>query len=173
MIFILLIFQIEVSKNISWYKGSGVERKEGKGSGITLLECLGSIIPPQRSIDLPLRLALQVRNHLKMFFLNVICDILSNYSDSSCLNQSFFSTSSLKSYFQDVCKIGSIVTVPVGRVETGIFKPGVIVTSPVQLSTEVKSVEMHHKSLKILPCDNLGFNIKNVSIKNIKLITFL
>merc|ERR1711874_892105 len=67
-------------------------------------------------------------------------------------------------------KIGGIGTVPVGRVETGILKPGVLVTfSPVQLTTEVKSVEMHHESLtEALPGDNVGFNIKNVSVKDIK-----
>merc|ERR1712080_459639 len=71
---------------------------------------------------------------------------------------------------QDVYKIGGIGTVPVGRVETGILKPGIIVTfSPVQLSTEVKSVEMHHESLtEAVPGDNVGFNIKNVSVKDIK-----
>jgi len=120
---------IEASTNMAWYKGWAVERKEGKASGITLLECLDSIIPPQRPTDKPLRLPLQ-----------------------------------------DVYKIGGIGTVPVGRVETGILKPGVLVTfSPVQLTTEVKSVEMHHESLtEALPGDNVGFNIKNVSVKDIK-----
>lgn len=71
---------------------------------------------------------------------------------------------------QDVYKIGGIGTVPVGRVETGIIKPGVVVTfAPVNLSTEVKSVEMHHESmLEALPGDNVGFNVKNVSVKDIK-----
>jgi elongation factor 1-alpha len=71
---------------------------------------------------------------------------------------------------QDVYKIGGIGTVPVGRVETGIIKPGMIVTfAPQQLSTEVKSVEMHHESLpEALPGDNVGFNIKNVSVKEIR-----
>lgn len=71
---------------------------------------------------------------------------------------------------QDVYKIGGIGTVPVGRVETGIIKPGMVVTfSPVQLTTEVKSVEMHHESLpEATPGDNVGFNIKNVSVKDIK-----
>ena len=42
-------------------------------------------------------------------------------------------------FAQDVYKIGGIGTVPVGRVETGIIKPGQIVTfAPVQLSTEVR-----------------------------------
>merc|ERR1711922_24842 len=71
---------------------------------------------------------------------------------------------------QDVYKIGGIGTVPVGRVETGVIKPGMVVTfAPVNLSTEVKSVEMHHESLpEALPGDNVGFNIKNVSVKDIK-----
>jgi len=71
---------------------------------------------------------------------------------------------------QDVYKIGGIGTVPVGRVETGILKPGMVVTfSPANLTTEVKSVEMHHEALsEALPGDNVGFNVKNVSVKDIK-----
>lgn len=71
---------------------------------------------------------------------------------------------------QDVYKIGGIGTVPVGRVETGILKPGMVVTfAPQALSTEVKSVEMHHQSLtEAIPGDNVGFNVKNVSVKEIK-----
>jgi len=71
---------------------------------------------------------------------------------------------------QDVYKIGGIGTVPVGRVETGILKPGMTVTfSPVQVSTEVKSVEMHHEMLESAePGDNVGFNVKNVSVKDIR-----
>jgi len=71
---------------------------------------------------------------------------------------------------QDVYKIGGIGTVPVGRVETGIIKPGMVVTfAPTALTTEVKSVEMHHESLpEATPGDNVGFNVKNVSVKDIK-----
>merc|ERR1712129_429281 len=71
---------------------------------------------------------------------------------------------------QDVYKIGGIGTVPVGRVETGIIKPGMVVTfAPNQLCTEVKSVEMHHESLpEATPGDNVGFNIKNVSVKDLR-----
>jgi len=71
---------------------------------------------------------------------------------------------------QDVYKIGGIGTVPVGRVETGILKPGMtVVFSPAQMSTEVKSVEMHHEQLEQAePGDNVGFNVKNVSVKDIK-----
>jgi len=71
---------------------------------------------------------------------------------------------------QDVYKIGGIGTVPVGRVETGIIRPGIVATfAPSQLSTEVKSVEMHHESLsEAFPGDNVGFNVKNVSVKDIR-----
>jgi elongation factor 1-alpha len=71
---------------------------------------------------------------------------------------------------QDVYKIGGIGTVPVGRVETGILKPGAIVTfAPVGLTTEVKSVEMHHEQLQeAVPGDNVGFNVKNVAVKDIR-----
>merc|ERR1712213_154862 len=71
---------------------------------------------------------------------------------------------------QDVYKIGGIGTVPVGRVETGILKPGMVVTfAPSAVTTEVKSVEMHHESMpEAVPGDNVGFNIKNVSVKDIK-----
>jgi len=71
---------------------------------------------------------------------------------------------------QDVYKIGGIGTVPVGRVETGIIKPGMIVCfGPTGLTTEVKSVEMHHESMtEAVPGDNVGFNIKNVAVKEIK-----
>jgi len=71
---------------------------------------------------------------------------------------------------QDVYKIGGIGTVPVGRVETGVIKPGMVVTfAPANLTTEVKSVEMHHQQLtEGLPGDNVGFNVKNVSVKEIR-----
>jgi len=71
---------------------------------------------------------------------------------------------------QDVYKIGGIGTVPVGRVETGVLKPGVVITfAPNNLTTEVKSVEMHHEALtEALPGDNVGFNVKNVSVKELR-----
>merc|ERR1719498_1759600 len=71
---------------------------------------------------------------------------------------------------QDVYKIGGIGTVPVGRVETGLLKPGMVVTfAPPMVTTEVKSVEMHHESLpEAVPGDNVGFNVKNVSVKDIR-----
>jgi len=71
---------------------------------------------------------------------------------------------------QDVYKIGGIGTVPVGRVETGVIKPGMILEfAPVGVSTECKSVEMHHESVpEANPGDNVGFNIKNVAVKDLK-----
>jgi len=71
---------------------------------------------------------------------------------------------------QDVYKIGGIGTVPVGRVETGVIKPGMSLHfGPVNLITECKSVEMHHEQLEQAgPGDNVGFNVKNVSVKDLK-----
>merc|ERR1712123_147727 len=108
---------IEVSTNMSWYKGA------------CLLDSLDGAKPPKRPVDKPLRLPLQ-----------------------------------------DVYKIGGIGTVPVGRVETGMIKPGMIaIFAPNMVSAEVKSVEMHHESMaEAVPGDNVGFNIKNVSVKEIR-----
>merc|ERR1712188_310206 len=66
--------------------------------------------------------------------------------------------------------IDGIATVPVGRVETGTIAANMVVTfSPANVTTEVKSVEMHHTTLeKGVPGDNVGFNVKNVSIKDVK-----
>jgi len=71
---------------------------------------------------------------------------------------------------QDVYKIGGIGTVPVGRVETGVIKPGMVVTfAPANITTEVKSIEMHHESLpEAKPGDNIGFNVKNVAVKDLR-----
>jgi len=71
---------------------------------------------------------------------------------------------------QDVYKIGGIGTVPVGRVETGVLKPGMVVNfAPANVTTEVKSVEMHHEALEeAVPGDNVGFNVKNLSVKDLK-----
>jgi elongation factor 1-alpha len=80
------------------------------------------------------------------------------------------SSLALRIPLQDVYKIGGIGTVPVGRVETGVIKPGMVVTfAPVGLTTEVKSIEMHHEQVaEAIPGDNIGFNVKNVSVKEIR-----
>ena len=76
----------------------------------------------------------------------------------------------LRCPLQDVYKIGGIGTVPVGRVETGVMKPNMTVTfAPSGVTTEVKSIEMHHEALaEAKPGDNIGFNVKNVGVKDIR-----
>ncbi|KAG6551048.1 hypothetical protein Mapa_007281 [Marchantia paleacea] len=71
---------------------------------------------------------------------------------------------------QDVYKIGGIGTVPVGRVETGVLKPGMTVCfAPTGLTAEVVSVEMHHQAMEeAQPGDNVGFNVKDVAAKELK-----
>merc|ERR1711971_529028 len=71
---------------------------------------------------------------------------------------------------QDVYKIGGVGTVPVGRVETGQLKAGMVCCfAPPGHTTEVKSVEMHHEVVDAaFPGDNVGFNIKGLSVKDIK-----
>ena len=71
---------------------------------------------------------------------------------------------------QDVYKITGIGTVPCGRVETGVLKPGMLVYfAPCGITTECKSVEMHHTSLEeAIPGDNVGFSVKGVTVKDIK-----
>ena len=55
-------------------------------------------------------------------------------------------------------------------VETGVLKPGTSIKfAPSEIVTDCKDVEMHHEKLEqALPGDNVGFNVKNVSIKDIK-----
>merc|ERR1719274_477980 len=71
---------------------------------------------------------------------------------------------------QDVYKISGIGTVPVGRVETGIMKPNIsICFGPMGTTTDCKSVEMHHESVsEAIPGDNVGFNVKGLSVSDIK-----
>jgi elongation factor 1-alpha len=71
---------------------------------------------------------------------------------------------------QDVYKITGVGTVPVGRVETGVIKPGMVVTfAPANITTECKTVEMHHTQMEeAVPGDNVGFNVKNISVKDVR-----
>jgi elongation factor 1-alpha len=71
---------------------------------------------------------------------------------------------------QDAYKISGIGTVPVGRVETGIIKPNMHLTfGPTGITGDCKSVEMHHEQLvEAIPGDNIGFNVKGLSITDIK-----
>merc|ERR1739849_55582 len=80
------------------------------------------------------------------------------------------SDKALRLPLQDVYKIGGIGAVPVGRVETSVIKAGMVVKfAPSNVTTEVKSVEMHHAQIpEGVPGDNVGFNVKNVSVKDIR-----
>lgn len=71
---------------------------------------------------------------------------------------------------QDVYSITGVGTVPVGRVETGVMKPGQkIVVMPSNVSGEVKTIEMHHEQLpEATPGDNVGFNVRGLGKKDIK-----
>ncbi|MBK5133623.1 translation elongation factor EF-1 subunit alpha [Candidatus Bathyarchaeota archaeon] len=66
---------------------------------------------------------------------------------------------------QDVYTITGIGTVPVGRVETGILKPGMkVVFMPANKTAEVKSIEMHHTSIPIAePGDNIGMSLRGIA----------
>jgi elongation factor 1-alpha len=71
---------------------------------------------------------------------------------------------------QDVYSITGVGTVPVGRVESGVMKPGdKIVFVPSGAQGEVKSIEMHHKEMpKAEAGDNIGFNVRGVGKTDIK-----
>lgn len=64
---------------------------------------------------------------------------------------------------QDAYSITGVGTVPVGRIESGILKPGMkIVFMPSAVVDEVKTIEMHHEQIpEGLPGDNIGFNIRS------------
>jgi elongation factor 1-alpha len=71
---------------------------------------------------------------------------------------------------QAVYSIKGVGTVPVGRVETGVLKPGdIVIIQPGGIKAEVKSIEMHHQSIpQAIPGDNIGFNIKGVEKTQLK-----
>jgi elongation factor 1-alpha len=70
---------------------------------------------------------------------------------------------------QDVYSITGVGAVPVGRVETGVLKAGdKIIFAPSGKTAEVKSIEMHHETIpKAEPGDNIGFNVRGLSRKDI------
>jgi elongation factor 1-alpha len=71
---------------------------------------------------------------------------------------------------QDVYTISGIGTVPVGRVETGIMRPGDNVSfQPSDVGGEVKTIEMHHEEVdQAGPGDNVGFNVRGVGKDDIR-----
>ncbi len=71
---------------------------------------------------------------------------------------------------QDVYSITGVGTVPVGRVETGVAKPGVkIVVMPSGAVGEIKTIETHHTQMESAEAgDNIGFNLRGIEKKDIK-----
>lgn len=71
---------------------------------------------------------------------------------------------------QDVYKIKGTGVVPVGRIETGIMKVGQNITvMPGGYTAEVRTIEMHHEQLpEAKPGDNVGVNIRGITMKDIK-----
>lgn len=75
---------------------------------------------------------------------------------------------------QDVYSIKGVGTVPVGKIETGIMKPGMQLifkpsTKPGGVTGEVKTIEMHHEEIaQAQPGDNVGINMRGLSKKDIR-----
>ncbi len=75
---------------------------------------------------------------------------------------------------QDVYTIKGVGTVPVGKIETGIMKPGQQLifrpsTKPGGATGEVKTIEMHHEQINQgEPGDNVGVNMRGVNKNEIR-----
>jgi elongation factor 1-alpha len=75
---------------------------------------------------------------------------------------------------QDVYTIKGVGTVPVGKIETGIMKPGMQVMfkpsmKPGGIAGEIKTIEMHHEQLSSAePGDNVGANVRGVAKNDIR-----
>lgn len=75
---------------------------------------------------------------------------------------------------QDVYTIKGVGTVPVGKVECGVMKPGQRLifkpsTKPGGVSGEVKTIEMHHEQInQAIPGDNVGVNLRGVDKNDIR-----
>jgi len=65
---------------------------------------------------------------------------------------------------QDCYDIKGIGQVPVGRIETGVMKPGMKLSfQPAGKIGEVKTIEMHHEQIpEATPGDNVGFNVRGI-----------
>lgn len=71
---------------------------------------------------------------------------------------------------QDVYSIQGIGTVPSGRVETGVMKPGdKIVFTPSGKTATVNTIQMHYEDIdQAEPGDNIGFAVKGISRNEIR-----
>ncbi|KAL4450493.1 hypothetical protein ABPG74_019391 [Tetrahymena malaccensis] len=89
----------------------------------------------------------------------------------SCMNKVCdLKLKALRMPIKDVYKIGGVGTVPIGRVETGFLKPGMMIKfSPSGLLAECSSFEMMHYPMEeAIPGDNMGFSIKGIEASEIK-----
>ncbi|EHB13825.1 Putative elongation factor 1-alpha-like 3 [Heterocephalus glaber] len=164
-----------------------VTHKDGNGSGITLLEALDCILPPTHPTDKPLWLPLQ-----DIYKIGGIGTILVNLVEISVLKPgmvAIFAPVTVTTEvnldcilpptpptdkplwlpLQDIYKIGGIGTILVNLVEISVLKPGMVaIFAPVTVTTEVKSVEMQHETLReALPgdacCGNVAVTAKKTS----------
>jgi len=75
---------------------------------------------------------------------------------------------------QDVYTIKGVGTVPVGKIETGLMKPGDKIIfkpsmKPGGATGEVKTIEMHHEQInQAAPGDNVGVNIRGIAKNEIR-----
>jgi elongation factor 1-alpha len=71
---------------------------------------------------------------------------------------------------QDVYSIQGIGTVPSGRVETGIMRPGdKVVFAPTGKKTTVNTIQMHYEDIpQAEPGDNVGFAVKGIGRNEIR-----
>lgn len=76
----------------------------------------------------------------------------------------------LRMPIQDAYSITGVGVVPVGRVESGILKPGMkLIFQPSGATGEVKTVEMHHEQLpQAEPGDNVGINVRGLDKGSVK-----
>jgi elongation factor 1-alpha len=75
---------------------------------------------------------------------------------------------------QDVYTIKGVGTVPVGKIETGVMKPGMQLIfkpsmKPGGATGEVKTIEMHHEQInQAMPGDNVGVNMRGLAKNEIR-----
>jgi elongation factor 1-alpha len=71
---------------------------------------------------------------------------------------------------QSVLNITGVGTVPTGKIDSGILKAGdKVVFEPKGVPGEVKSIEMHHKSVpQAGPGDNVGINVRGIGKNDVK-----
>jgi elongation factor 1-alpha len=69
---------------------------------------------------------------------------------------------------QDVYNIKGVGAIPVGRVETGVAKPGdKVIVMPSGKTGEIKTMEEHHTQLQqAKPGNNIGFSIRGLSAED-------